>query len=330
VVSGARGAIATVAGRRWSTHALVRDVAGVVLAGSVLLAMHGVAAAQPTIARPVTDEAGVLSSEAVEAIEARLHAHRDAGRAQIALLVVRTTYGTPITDYALRAAETWGGGTRARDDGVLFVLAIADREMRIEVGYGLEQTITDSVAMRILDTLVEPMRAGRFDAAAWMVADALIARTGGESAQVPAPIAARTSALPAEGRVERTYSGDGVVEQDAAYYERLEREDEARSWSFLLGAVVFFVLPVLFVFLFLWRSSNVDYDSDGIQRIPWSRLPVDVLGALAAMAAEGASGGGGSSGRSGGGFRHGGGGGSSRSYGGGGGRFGGGGASKRW
>ena len=61
-----------------------------------------VAVAQPSITRPVTDAAGVLSPDAVDAIEAHLHAHHDAGRGQIALLIVRTTGGVPINDYALR------------------------------------------------------------------------------------------------------------------------------------------------------------------------------------------------------------------------------------
>jgi uncharacterized protein len=243
-------------------------------------------------------------------------------------LIVRTTHGAPIADYALRAAEAWGGGARARDDGVLFVLAIADREMRIEVGYGLEGAIPDSVAMRILDTLVAPMRAGRFDAAVWTVTDALIARTGGQSAAMPEVVAERTSALPPEAVAEA--SEPVVSPTSEADWQRRERETATRL---ACGFVGFFVLPVLLVFLFLWRSSNVEYDADGAKHVPWRRLPGHILVALSQLAASGGGGGGGGGG-SGGSRRHfgggGGGGGSSRSYSGGGGRFGGGGASKRW
>ncbi|MDQ3033069.1 MAG: TPM domain-containing protein, partial [Myxococcota bacterium] len=276
----------------------MRGAAWSIAIAIAIAAPAALASAQPAIERPVTDEAGVLSGEAVAAIESRLHAHRDAGHAQIAVLIVRTTHRVPITDYAMRAAEAWGGGSSARDDGVLFVLAVADRDMRIEVGYGLEEAIPDSAAMRILDALAPPMRAGRFDAAAWMVSDALIARTGGASAPLPEGIAQRTSALPPDTAVDSP--PDQEVEprstsaSDTSALERAARVREARESRFMLGALVFFVVPVLLVFLFLWRSSNVEYDADGAQRTPWRRLPADVLGTIVSIAGGiAASGGGG-------------------------------------
>lgn len=350
MTDGTAAAVASSAAR--GEREVVRSAA-LGLALVLVLALPALASAQPAITRPVTDEAGVLSSEAVSAIEARLHAHRDAGHAQIALLIVRTMHGVPITDYAMRAAEAWGGGAGARDDGVLFVLAVADRDMRIEVGYGLEQAIPDAAAMRILDTLVPPMRAGRFDAAAWLVSDALVERTGGASEPMPAAIAQRTATLPPEtAQAAETPSDTPWPPADPiadAAYERELRERDARETRAWLGCGAFFVLPILFVFLYLWRSSNVEYDADGVQRVPWRRLFSDVAllaGAfVAALASGGGGGGGGGSPSRGGGHGHarhrssggggsprsfGGGGGSSRSYGGGGGGFGGGGASKRW
>lgn len=271
-----------------------------------------IASAQPAITRPVTDEAGVLSSDAVAAIETRLRAHREAGHAQIALLIVRTMHGVPIPDYAMRAAEAWGGGSRARDDGVLFVLAIADRDMRIEVGYGLESAIPDSAALRILDGLVEPMRAGRFDAAAWMVSDALIARTGGASAPIPAALEATSAELPPDTTttspplaetdepppqpaatsppaLDSAAPSSTVPTSDAAaterQRERVQRDRERIAWLALggLGFVVLFAL----VLAYLRRPSAYEYDADGAQHASGAGT-AEALAALRAFGGGGA------------------------------------------
>lgn len=313
-----------------------------------LLAASATASAQPAIERPVTDAAGVLGDATIAAIEERLHAHHDAGRGQIALLVVATLEGQPITDYALRAAERWRGGSEARDDGALFVLATQDREMRIEVGYGLEEAIPDTAAMQILDGLVPHLRARRFDAAAWAVADALIVRTGGASEPFPPALAAaatRDGEPVPSGRPRHAYTvpaDDGFARDAEA--DRAWAEEQARSSLQGFGLLAFVVLMSLLVFVYLWRQSSVAYDRDG-RRIdrPLGEIFDDVRTALESAAAESGGGAGGGGGHSRGASdshrshrrerSHGGSsgsGGSHRSYGGGGGGFGGGGASKRW
>ncbi len=135
------------------------------------------ALAQPSLGRPVVDEAGVLSREEQETIAARLVAHREATGVQMAVLLVKTTGGEPIEDYALRAAERWAGGSRERDDGVLYVLAIADRRMRLEVGYGLEDRIPDAAAKRMIDDTRPSLRSERYAEAILAVVDGVILRT---------------------------------------------------------------------------------------------------------------------------------------------------------
>ena len=223
-----------------------------------------IATAQPAITRPVTDETGVLSSAAIEAIEARLLAHREAGHAQIALLLVHSTNGEPITDYANRAATAWGGGTASADDGVLFVLALDDHEMRIEVGYGLEASLTDAIAMRILDDLVTPLRDGRFDAAAWAVSDALIARTGGESLPTPESLAqVRSPATPERPHREPP---SGELPRAPAFVV-----DGDEVWA-TLKVLALFVVPGLLFFAYFYRESNTTYDADGVARTDWGRV----------------------------------------------------------
>jgi uncharacterized protein len=227
-------------------------------------ASSSIARAQPTLTRPVTDEAGALSPEAIEAIETRLVAHHDAGHAQIAILFVRTTHGVPITDYANRAAEAWGGGARGVDDGALFVLALDDHEMRIEVGYGLEATITDAIAMRILDQLVPLLRAERFDAAAWTVTDELLARTGGESAPIPDALVGPRVAPTAVEAEDDPYAEPR--EDPAAFAARVAEAEAAEQEANVYGGIVFAVFVALLVgfVVFFARGSDTTYGSDGV------------------------------------------------------------------
>lgn len=107
--------------------------------------------ATPSITGPVTDLGGLLSTEDADAItEGLIRLRRDTG-AQMAVLLVDSTGGEPIEDYSLRVAELWGGGTKKHDDGLLLVIAVGDRRMRLEVGYGLEEYLPDDAVRTLLD-----------------------------------------------------------------------------------------------------------------------------------------------------------------------------------
>jgi uncharacterized protein len=105
----------------------------------------------PEITSPVNDYAGVIDPEDETRISGMIVAHREKTGVQVAVLTVNTTGGVDIEDFSIRTAEKWGGGTKGRDDGLLFTIAVYDRRMRLEVGYGLEGYITDLKAGRILD-----------------------------------------------------------------------------------------------------------------------------------------------------------------------------------
>jgi uncharacterized protein len=107
----------------------------------------------PTLAHPVTDLANVLSPEAEERIARELVQHREATGVQLAVLLVDTTKPIDIADFAHAVFDRWGGGSKQRNDGALFVLAIKDRRSRLHLGYGLEPLIPDAVAKRMLDSL---------------------------------------------------------------------------------------------------------------------------------------------------------------------------------
>lgn len=112
----------------------------------------------------VTDQAGLLSSSAVRAVESLSeNLERDA-KIQLAVLIVSDLGGRSIEEFALKTAELSGLGQKKKDNGVLLVVAQSERAMRIEVGYGLEGVLTDVASSRIIRNVMVPeFRAGRFD-----------------------------------------------------------------------------------------------------------------------------------------------------------------------
>ena len=131
-----------------------------VLLGASLAAIAQVAV--PPVAR-VTDQTGTLSGEQKAGLERVLEAFEARKGSQIALLMVRTTGGEPIEQFALRVAEQWKLGRKGVDDGALLVIAKDDRALRIEVGYGLEGALNDATAKRIVADVITPrFREGDF------------------------------------------------------------------------------------------------------------------------------------------------------------------------
>jgi uncharacterized protein len=126
---------------------------------AVLLLATAVAAAAevPFLTGRVTDNAEVLSDGTRRSLTALLKAHEDSTGNQIVVLTVPTLNGEGIEEYALRVFETWKLGQKGKDNGVLVVVVPNDRRMRIEVGYGLEGTLTDSLAGSIIRNVMTPL-----------------------------------------------------------------------------------------------------------------------------------------------------------------------------
>jgi uncharacterized protein len=104
----------------------------------------------------VHDEAGVLSSNDKAMLEYMLQAERDSTSNQIAVLVVASLEGDDIDSYSNRVFNEWKLGQAKKDNGVLFLIAIEDRVMRIEPGRGLEGVLTDAQSSRINRNQVAP------------------------------------------------------------------------------------------------------------------------------------------------------------------------------
>ena len=112
----------------------------------------------------VHDEANVLSASTKAELEAILKHHRDSTSNQIAVLVIPSLEGDDIDDYGVRVFKEWKLGQEKKDNGVLFLIAMQDKKMRIEVGYGLEGTLTDALSSRINRNEVSPyFRTGDYE-----------------------------------------------------------------------------------------------------------------------------------------------------------------------
>jgi len=144
-----------------------RDLlAGRVVLGFFLLLFALAAWAQvavPDLSRRVTDLTVTLSADQVAALESKLAAFEAQKGSQIAILIVPTTQPEDIAQYGIRVAERWKIGRTKIDDGVILIIARDDRQLRLEVGYGLEGAIPDAIAKRVIaETITPHFKAGDY------------------------------------------------------------------------------------------------------------------------------------------------------------------------
>jgi len=104
----------------------------------------------------VTDLAGVLSPEQKQALENKLVAIDDSSSNQIAVVILPTLEGNPIEEYATKLFRTWGIGNKKTNNGILLLIAIQDKKIRIETGYGLEGALPDITCNSIIDNDIKP------------------------------------------------------------------------------------------------------------------------------------------------------------------------------
>lgn len=171
----------------------VRAAAVLWLAAAVCLA------AQVKIPRSpdqwVTDTAGFLSAGSADRLNARLRAYQAESGHQVLVYVGKTTEGTPIEDFAVKAFEAWKPGRKGLDDGLVLFIMADDRKIRIEVGYGLEDKVTDARAARIINEVLAPaFRSGDHDGGVEKAVDGLLEAISGKAPPDEAPAAEPRSA----------------------------------------------------------------------------------------------------------------------------------------
>src|ERR1019366_4436953 len=140
----------------------------------------------PYLTGRVVDAANILKPETRARLTAALKAHEDATSNQIVVLTVPTIQPDSVEDYAVKVFDSWKLGQKGKDNGVLVVIVPQDRKMRIEVGYGLEGTLTDVASNRIIRNLMTPQfKAGNYDRGVEDGVRAVIAQLEGQPDVAP-------------------------------------------------------------------------------------------------------------------------------------------------
>lgn len=111
---------------------------------------------QLTLTEPVIDEAKILTAEEIAILGNQLRNIYGDQLAQGAIVIVPSTNGVPIFDYALQVAERWGLGDETIDNGLLILVAINDRELFILTGRGLEGVLPDARLKQIIRDIITP------------------------------------------------------------------------------------------------------------------------------------------------------------------------------
>ncbi|KWV90717.1 methanol dehydrogenase [Erythrobacter sp. YT30] len=290
---------------------LLRHFLILLAAAGALLASPLAAQDFPPLTGRVVDDADIIPASLEAELTAQLEALETQSQRQLVVATVPDLQGYDIADYGYQLGREWGLGDAERNDGAILLVAPNERRVRIEVGYGLEGTLTDALSSIIIQNEILPrFRNDDYPGGIGAGANAIITQL-----QLPPDEAARVAQQAGEAMQSRERSG-GIP-------------FGALIW---LGFMFFFfILPIIRGGRHRrkykkrrkgpWgkRRDDDDYD-DG-----WGRTARDIiLWEVGSAIARGAMGGG----RSGGGW--GGGGGFGGGFSGGGGSFGGGGASGGW
>ncbi|NNK58555.1 MAG: TPM domain-containing protein [Desulfofustis sp.] len=270
-------------------------------------AVQSLALDVPDLKGRVNDYATLLSPATEASLESVLESLESSDSTQIVVLTIKSLQGDSLEQFSLRVVEDWKIGQQGLDNGVLLLVARDDRKIRIEVGYGLEGTLTDLTTGRIIRNVISPkFRQGDFNQGIIDGIGAIVATVRGE-------FTADASGRPASS--SRADPGGLLTSLIFIFFifgsllrrSKLAAAAAGGTLSLLLGFLLFGITGLALLFL----------------------IPIGAIGGLAAATLAGSAGGavsrtgyGGGFGRSSGGFGGG--------FSGGGGGFGGGGASGGW
>ncbi|NKB38717.1 MAG: methanol dehydrogenase [Gammaproteobacteria bacterium] len=164
--------------QQFGTHSTVTRLSCVCLA----LACLGLVAADfPRLSGRVVDKAGLLDALAEQRISDLLAGHENATTNQVVVVTLKDLGGEVIEDYGYQLGRHWGIGQKDEDNGVLLIVAQKERKVRIEVGYGLEGTLTDAISANIIHTIIVPsFKKGKFAQGIEAGAGAIVQALGGQ------------------------------------------------------------------------------------------------------------------------------------------------------
>ena len=230
----------------------------------VCAAFAAAAAEVPYLTGRVVDNAEILKPATRERLTATLKAHEQATGNQIAVLTIATIDGHSVEEYATKVFESWKLGQKAANNGVLVLVVPQDRKMRIEVGYGLEGTLTDVASSRIIRNVMTPrFKAGDYDQGIELGVATIVAQLEGRGDVTSAATAVSPKADSGSGQMH-------FNEPNLAWPERI-----------LLGAFIFGIIG-LFTFVGV-MTPGVGWFLY-VFLIPfWAMFPLIIIGTRATM-----------------------------------------------
>lgn len=113
--------------------------------------------------RLVNDYATLLSADEVNTLEQKLVAYNDSTSTQISIVIIKSLEGYEVSDYAVKLASAWGIGQSDKNNGAIILVALDEKKMSIQTGYGLEGVLPDAICKRIIERELKPsFKAGNF------------------------------------------------------------------------------------------------------------------------------------------------------------------------
>ena len=170
------------------------------LLGLLLVPSPALRAAEPqfpALTGRVVDAAGLLNERDRQELDGALASFEKQTGDQLVVATLKSIEGLPIEDYGYQLGRHWGIGQKGKDNGAILVVAPAEREVRIEVGYGLEGELTDAKSRTIIETDILPrFRDGDFAAGIKAGVAAIIETLGGSYNPALAPVRVRDQQPP--------------------------------------------------------------------------------------------------------------------------------------
>ncbi len=296
----------------------------IVLTEPFITAKPSAALEVPPLHGRVNDLAGILSPTDTSGLEQKLAAIETETTNQIGILIIPSLNGDSLEEFSIRVARTWALGQKGRNNGVLILMSVQDRAVRIEVGYGLEGALTDAQSSYIIRNIMVPaFRQQHYAEGFSRAVDAIAAAIAGEfKAEPKTPNTEPERDLSAViflsifllilFSIVRSFQPivSGLVGAGLGLINALYLFSPTPIWLYFLSALIGFVISISIYYMNLFSvgsrgGKGPTYWSGGRRGMDFGRW-------------GGLGGGGGSFGGGGGGFS------------GGGGSFGGGGASGRW
>lgn len=110
----------------------------------------------PPLSGRVVDTADMIDNPSKEHLSQMLRAHEELTTEQVVVVTVPNLQGSTIEDYGYQLGRYWGIGQQGKDNGALLIVAKEERKVRIEVGYGLEDRLTDAQSSVIINQIITP------------------------------------------------------------------------------------------------------------------------------------------------------------------------------